>query len=637
MKKHILTFILTLAAIAINAQDQVREVEPGVDGPLPSIPTMSEPAAGTFGGLFLQSVGYRHNSGWIINGNWANMDAYEAYIYFVSPTELGGEYHTLQYRTNGGAWQNSLNSDGEVKLITSDISFLSPVITSDIDYRLVLHGGEKDGWVSNVISVKKPTVDYSVITRSGYSEPDFIGVGIEVDCAYIDTERQNKGSYNSSTGKVDYTTYASFYTYNTTCYHHQWYRMNPLSYEMIPIEGATGLTYTPTAADLGYQLIDVTTGDDQNISFYVAANHGIVQATILASIEYAGLDGFILNTNYILPNGGKDIEAIDWMSEDGDILPASCIQEVKPGQYAFVTELNEESGFIIEYADENYKLVGDYGEEGNPWYRFFHMFFGEMNMPIAATASVNTPIDVIGRDINGHWDVVATIDPSAGEEEEIYLISGKYYLRTQPTAGTLATYYPSALLWEEATAVTPGYDIDEDGYYLTKTYSINAKSVPPALNGSGVIEGTVNIASSAANAPRRASADASGISVYLQKKGGDIIACEETNTSGGYRFEKVPMGSYEVLVNVDGCLQEQTTEVTLTNDQPTVSDVDYYVNDDNTITTTPGSQAPTAIAQHATATTQQWYDLSGRRLRHPQPGVNIVKGTDGTVRRIIMR
>ena len=97
------------------------------------------------------------------------------------------------------------------------------------------------------------------------------------------------------------------------------------------------------------------------------------------------------------------------------------------------------------------------------------------------------------------------------------------------------------------------------------------------------------------------------------------------------------MGSYEVLVNVDGCLQEQTTEVTLTNDQPTVSDVDYYVNDDNTITTTPGSQAPTAIAQHATPTTQQWYDLSGRLLRHPQKGVNIVKGTDGIVRRILVR
>ena len=634
MKKHILTFILTLAAIAINAQDQVREVEPGVDGPLPSIPTMSEPAAGTFGGLFLQSVGYRHNSGWIINGNWANMDAYEAYIYFVSPTELGGEYHTLQYRTNGGAWQNSLNSDGEVNLITSDISFLSPVITSDIDYRLVLHGGEKDGWVSNVISVKKPTVDYSVITRSGYSEPDFIGVGIEVDCAYIDTERQNKGSYNSSTGKVDYTTYASFYTYNTTCYHHQWYRMNPLSYEMIPIEGATGLTYTPTAADLGYQLIDVTTGDDQNISFYVAANHGIVQATILASIEYAGLDGFILNTNYILPNGGKDIEAIDWMSEDGDILPASCIQEVKPGQYAFVTELNEESSFIIEYADENYKLVGDYGEEGNPWYRFFHMFFGEMNMPIAATASVNTPIDVIGRDINGHWDVVATIDPSAGEEEEIYLISGKYYLRTQPTAGTLATYYPSALLWEEATAVTPGYDIDEDWNYLTKTYSINAKSVPPALNGSGVIEGTVTVTNSS-NARQMAPADASGINVYLQKKGGDIIACEETNASGSYRFEKVPMGTYEVLVNIDGCTQPSPAEVTLTNDNPTVTDVDYEV-EDNTIVPAGQSGSATSIANINVPQGAVIYDLQGRRIGALQRGMNIIRGSDGKTRKAIV-
>ena len=630
-----LTIMLTMATIAISAQDfQSCDVVPGSEGPLPAIPTISQPPTGTFGALFLQSVGYRHNSGWVINGNWLSTDAYEAYIDPIPATEFGGDYYTLQYRTSGGAWQTSLDSDGEVKIITPDVSTLAPEITQDIDYRVVLHGGPKDGWVSNVVSVKKPTVNYSVITQSGCSQPDFIGVGIEVDCAFISTERQSKGSYNSSTGKVNYTTYESFETYSTTCYNHQWYRMNPNSYELIPIEGATDKTYTPTAADLGYHLIDVTTGDDQNISFYVAADHGTVQATIVASLEYAGLDGFILNTNFILPNGGKDLEAIDWMSEDGDILPASCIEEVKPGQYAFVTQLNEESGFIVEYADKNYMLVGNYGNEEEPWYHYFHIFYAEMNMPIKATASVNTPIDVIGRNIHGEWGVVATIDNSSGEDEETYLMQGKYYLRTQPTASTLATYYPNALLWEEATPVEPGYDVDEDWNYLTKTYAINVKPIPPALNGSGIIEGTV-IVTNSSNARHMAPADASGINVYLQKKGGNIIACEETNASGSYRFEKVPMGTYEVLVNIDGCTQPSPAEVTLTTDNPTVTDVDYEV-EDNTIVPAGQSGSATSIANINVPQGAVIYDLQGRRIGALQRGMNIIRGSDGKTRKAIV-
>lgn len=132
-------------------------------------------------------------------------------------------------------------------------------------------------------------------------------------------------------------------------------------------------------------------------------------------------------------------------------------------------------------------------------------------------------------------------------------------------------------------------------------------------------------------------ANASGISVYLQKKGGDIIACEQIAPSGDYRFENVPLGSYEILVNVDGFIQEQTTEVTLTNDQPTVSDVDYYVNEDNTITTTPGSQTPTAITSFKLQQGTVVYDLQGRRLEAPQKGVNIIKFPDGKTRQVVIK
>ena len=184
----------------------------------------------------------------------------------------------------------------------------------------------------------------------------------------------------------------------------------------------------------------------------------------------------------------------------------------------------------------------------------------------------------------------------------------------------------------------PGSDeVDEDWNPRPLTYTIDVKPVFTPLTGPGVIEGTVNVTSSA-NARHLAPANASGISVYLQKKGGNIIACEETDASGSYRFENVPLGTYEVLVNIDGCTQPSPTEVTLTSDNNTVTDIDYHIEDNAIVPGAESQGAATGISDfRSSQAVAGIYDLQGRRLNSLQKGVNIVKLPNGKTKQVLVR
>jgi hypothetical protein len=344
------------------------------------------------------------------------------------------------------------------------------------------------------------------------------------------------------------------------------------------------LKYTPTVADVGYHLVDVTRGDDVNISFYYAHDHGPVQTMVKCSFEYVGYDGFIMNTNYVLPNGGKNIEAIDWNSSEGDFFPQDKIVELKPGQYAFIAPMTDQSSYMIEYADKSYYMSMEYvfgsGEEEYTMSRFASLFYGETWPLVAQTNGVDTPIDVIGRDINGNMVVKATIEQANLDPDDpyIYLLPGKYYLKARATSTSLDTYYPSALLWSDATAVEPGYDVDEEWNSINRSFTIDLLPAPAALTGTGIVEGTVTIAQPApARAAAAAAASAAGITIYLQQKGGSVVASTVTAEGGSYRFTQVPAGDYVVLVNIDGHTMKAAAQVTLSADQMVVSGVDYTI------------------------------------------------------------
>ena len=61
------------------------------------------------------------------------------------------------------------------------------------------------------------------------------------------------------------------------------------------------------------------------------------------------------------------------------------------------------------------------------------------------------------------------------------------------------------------------------------------------------------------------------------------------------------------------------------------------MNEDKTITTTPGSQTPTAITSFKLQQGTVVYDLQGRRLEAPQKGVNIIKFPDGKTRQVVIK
>lgn len=619
MKKTLLSFLLMLTVSAVMAQHEAMEILPAQDGELPVTTVSKTPTAadGTFNGLYLQKLAYHHYSGWVVNGNWISNDCYEAELVFPNlPNEYlgGGDYFTVECRGTG-EWTTIKDDNGDDRHFTGGHTH---VLETDMQFRLVLHGGTKDGWVSNILSVKYPAVNYNVIKYSVLSEPNFIDVGVEVDGVYVEMERQDKGVYDPDRDRehIIYTTQATFDN-NSACYHRQWYRQNPYTFDRTPIAGANDYCYTPTKDDVGYELVDVVDGDDVNISFHYEYNHGRCQIPILCYPEYMGVDGFVLNTNYALPDGGKGLVAIDWSSGDDTTFPQNQIVERKPGQYVFATPCTDESGFMMEYGDQY--SSGDYHmsmlmveADGSTWYHLAALFFSEKR-PLLAKATQAVPIDVICQNTSGDWIAVTTAEPNAAEP--LYLNLGRYYLKSQPTANTLATYYPNTLLWSESTAVKPGATYDEEWNEIVNSYTVDVQTAPAPLSGEGVVKGTIS--------------NGSECTVYLKQKGGAIIAAAEPDASGAYRFDQVPYGDFVVLVNHDGCIQEQTIEVALTAGQSQVSGVDYKLEGYTIVATGSPSGILSVRSLDADSST---YRLDGRQGQGR--GVNIIRLSNGATRKV---
>ena len=198
-------------------------------------------------------------------------------------------------------------------------------------------------------------------------------------------------------------------------------------------------------------------------------------------------------------------------------------------------------------------------------------------------------------------------------------------MKTRQTASTLATYYPSTLLWGEAETVKPGVSYDADWNELPNTYAINVVAQPAPLAGQGTIEGTVSMAQSA----RMNRASGGSYTVYLKQKDGGIVAITETDAGGAYRFTQVPYGSYVVLVNIDGCIQEQATEVVLTAEKSTVSGVNYTV--EGTVIKSTGSTGIISIISPDTESSI--FSLDGRKGM--SKGLNIIRMSNGKTMKVM--
>jgi len=438
-------------------------------------------------------------------------------------------------------------------------------------------------------------------------------------------------------------------------YNYAWFRVNPTTREETLIEGATGEEYTPTTEDIGYWLYCEISGDGEHCDFvyrYLPCSaNPMVCLPIQASPGYFGVDGFVLNTDYALPSPEKNLyiqryeyDEETWTSWEVTEVLGQRLSVRKPGQY--VVRMSEDmyrdnmillsdelssKGYVLTFVYEH-EYYDEQLDEYVPslWYRECQLmadrYMAPLDVvPMASGRFVPTTIDIIGENIDGNLEVKASATLEDNSEEEVIHFDNVSnlvgcYVKARRTEGTLDTYYPSTLLWNEATLVKPEYDED----WNTPCITIDVQPEFSLLTGDGTIEGTIytqgNEVKSCSSA-RKAEGEETSFTVYLRESGGGIVASTQTDATGAYRFTNVPYATYQVLVNIDGYTQEQPIQVTLNSDNPTVTGVDYDIS---------GTEIVDAI-HHVSAglpdTQRVVYSLDGRRVAKPsQPGIYIRDG-----------
>lgn len=627
MKRTLLVLSVTFFTGLMNAQPLPSDVtEPGAKGLLPKAQDVAPARERELPILYLSDVGF---DPFIVNGITHN----QANLSFPMVSETGCEYYTVHYKAPADTkWSTIMSGDSPQHLSGYSVG-ISPSLNGMMQFRLTLHGGEHDGFVSNTVTAK-PLSMFSRYT--GWSESptvEYCMVGIPIG---------NEFTVNAETYKSG--TITGYYSEeNPECFTYQWYRCNPYNADMEPIRGATDRIYTPTADDLGYNLVIEVGGDKEHLDFLLYHTIGsVVSVPVQASVAYVGKDGFILNTDYVIPEPQKMFIRGEYWIEDVPELDGSCISEVAPGQYAFRLPEEEYNYCIYALNNPSYFLTFIYkghGMDGGDWYREAQImtdrYKGQLNVkPLKDGNAVATTIDVIGKDIDGKWGVVASQEVNSETGEAVFeqnwetdtdnrIFFGEYYVKARSTDSTLETFYPSTPIWTSASLV----DIEHENMWDPKQVEIALQQLPAPLTGTGLIEGNVN--TELPKESRRKAMAREGITVYLLDAANNIVGQCTTDADGSFYFEHLPFGSYTVLPNIAGYTVVAPTEVTLSAERPIVSDVYYSMSDDQVIPTGIGS---TTISN---ATVQGIWSLSG--IQKPTRGLNIVRMSDGTMKKIIRK
>lgn len=285
---------------------------PGGGGTLPDfIPFSSEP--GKIGGLYVERT-HRVNQGFIFGGeelgNYAVVD-----LKFDPPSKYGAAGYTLQYSDDGSTWRNYQHYDVDLTTLNNtqdNFSLSSPA--GSYKYRLVVNGGEKDGYTSN--EVEAPLVAVTT-TFSGWSLDESMWI-TGVMSPFIGSGKQ--ASFNiEKLPEHDNTDLSQYLTY-------QWYRVNPATFAMTAIEGATERIYTTSEADAGYLLLCRATGDGINVGGFIQVlSHWSPVIANKAFVNNVTNDGFTLNLDKSLAGLTPEKVKLSYYAGDEIIVPINSI------------------------------------------------------------------------------------------------------------------------------------------------------------------------------------------------------------------------------------------------------------------------------------------------------------------------
>ncbi len=324
--------------------------EPGSGGALPPFPEIgTEPGVV---GLLYVTKNCRVNKHFI----WGNEHPTEsiAELAFLPPSNKGASYYTVERSYNNADFQTLLDyNENPIQLTDDNFSYKPDGATY---LRLRIHGGPLDGLVSNTVMVQPEVVESSFTGWSMDEGMYLTGIMTPwVGCGKSGSVTVQKLLPADSENLQPYVSY-------------QWYRRNPNTFAMTPIEGATSGNYTTQPEDVGYQLVMQASGDGSKVGGYAQV---VATGPMHALPAYAeGVNGnrFLLKLyqtlpgNYALTPG--ELELSYFMPDNYDPTPLEivAVSPVSPGVYeiqtaASLSDLPDDVTFNLKTTSPFFALV----------------------------------------------------------------------------------------------------------------------------------------------------------------------------------------------------------------------------------------------------------------------------------------
>ncbi|HFB61867.1 MAG TPA: T9SS type A sorting domain-containing protein, partial [Bacteroidetes bacterium] len=186
----------------------------------------------------------------------------------------------------------------------------------------------------------------------------------------------------------------------------------------------------------------------------------------------------------------------------------------------------------------------------------------------------------------GQWKMADVLSYDAGGVTFYAVWEGEWMITVDPVgrnAGFVTTFYGDVPRWTEAKSfhVTGGGETQVE---------VNTIPVAEKLDGSGVIDGeifrdtvTAGVARNTITrleGSRAGKVPAEGVAVFLHRSADDaLLASTRTDDKGVFRFEKLPLGAYYLLVELPGFDANTPWAVEVTESDTVVSDVNFVINE----------------------------------------------------------
>lgn len=339
------TMITIRATITIGSltdtHDFLLEVTPFVVLNIPNYEdTMIE---SLFPGLMIHSIDYQ--------SHYMGGTVFRVYLEFPLPESLGADYFILEYFSESEQiWKTFMYEDEPLTtwfyntweerwMNTTNFALNLPI---DTEYRLRTYG-TPEPMFSNAVYVTGSSFNTQFMGwnmdgsmyLTGVMMPEF-GFGLEVSATVYDHDLE-------------------MYLEDVLIY--EWYRVNPYTYEMTLIEGATSNLYITTFEDVGYIILSRIKGDGISAGGFVQMMSWetvkVMNPTRLVSYTTSG---FVLEFSHLFDP--TDLESLVLFNEYFDELTITdIIATPNPFVYEFVVDLSESSYVSLQLVTNSWMMV----------------------------------------------------------------------------------------------------------------------------------------------------------------------------------------------------------------------------------------------------------------------------------------